>query len=106
MRHRGSHILYTTGSQLAIGNEVVSLTCQVPFTPRKIPGTCFCQRLSRPNGHSVARRIRSIEKSNDFIGNRTCDLVTCGSIRYVSKVMYSRDRAVLVKLACGVGQSV
>jgi hypothetical protein len=24
------------------GGEVVSLTCQPPFTPRKIPGTHFC----------------------------------------------------------------
>jgi hypothetical protein len=42
-----------------------------PLPPRKIPGTHFCQRLSRPQGHSAAGRIRLIEKSNDFIGNRT-----------------------------------
>jgi hypothetical protein len=39
--------------------------------PRKIPGTHFCYRLSRPQGHSAAGRIRSIEKFNDLIGNRT-----------------------------------
>jgi hypothetical protein len=39
-----------------------------PLTPRKIPGTHFCYRLSRPQGHSAAGRIRSIEKSNDLIG--------------------------------------
>jgi hypothetical protein len=45
-----------------------------PFTPRKIPGTHFCQRLSRPQGHIAAGRIRSIEKSNYLIGNRIRDL--------------------------------
>jgi hypothetical protein len=27
---------------LTDGGEVVSLTCQLPFTPRKIPGSHFC----------------------------------------------------------------
>jgi hypothetical protein len=58
------------------GGEVVSLTHRPPFTPRKIPGTHFRYRLSRPQGHSAAGKIRSIEKSND-IGNRTGDLPAC-----------------------------
>jgi hypothetical protein len=29
-------------SRLTDGGEVVSLTCQLPFTPRKIPGTHSC----------------------------------------------------------------
>jgi hypothetical protein len=33
-------------------------------------------RLSRPQGHSAAGRIRQIEKSNGLIGNRTLDLPT------------------------------
>jgi hypothetical protein len=45
-----------------------------PFTFRKIPGTRFWLRLSRLQGHSAAGRIRSIEKSNDLIGNRAPDL--------------------------------
>jgi hypothetical protein len=44
------------------------------FTPRKLSGIYFCYRLSRPQGHCAARSIRSIEKSNNFIGNRTRDL--------------------------------
>jgi hypothetical protein len=40
--------------------------------PRKIPGTHFCYKLSRR--HSAAGMIRSIEKSNDLIGNQTRDL--------------------------------
>jgi hypothetical protein len=44
---------------------------------RKIPGTNFCQRLSRPQGHSAAERIRSIEKTNELIRNRTQNLSAC-----------------------------
>jgi hypothetical protein len=46
-----------------IGLWDVSLTRRPPFTPRTITGTHFCYRLSLPQGHSAAGRIRSIEKS-------------------------------------------
>jgi hypothetical protein len=46
---------------LPVGGEVVSLKRQPPFSPRKNPGTHFCQRLSRPQDNSAAGRIRSIE---------------------------------------------
>jgi hypothetical protein len=51
-----------------------------PLSPRKIPGTQFRSRLSRPQGHSAAGRIRSIEKSNDLIGNQTRDLPACSIV--------------------------
>jgi hypothetical protein len=54
--------------------------CQPPFTPRRIPVTHFCYRLSRPQGHSAAGRIRSTEKSNDLIRNRSCDLLACSIV--------------------------
>jgi hypothetical protein len=66
-------------SPLTDGGEV-SLRRRPPFTPRKIPGTHFCQRLSRTQGHSTAARIRPIEKSNDLIGNRTRDLPACSIV--------------------------
>jgi hypothetical protein len=47
------------------------------FTPRKIPGTHFCYRLSRPQGHSAAGRTRSLEKSSGLIGIWTRDLPAC-----------------------------
>jgi hypothetical protein len=50
-------------SRLTDGGEVVSLMRWPPFTPKKIPGTHFCYRLSRPRGHSAVGRIRSIEKN-------------------------------------------
>jgi hypothetical protein len=49
--------------------------------PRKISGTHFCWRLSRPHGHSAAGRVRSIEESNDLIGIQTNDLQACSIMR-------------------------
>jgi hypothetical protein len=51
-----------------------------PLPPRKIPGTHFSKRLSRPQGHSAAGRIRSIEKSDDLIKIRTRDLPACSVV--------------------------
>jgi hypothetical protein len=64
----GSHIFQTVSSQMAV--RLSALCAGHPLPPRKIPGTRFCQWLSRPQGHNAAGRIRSIEKTND-IGNRT-----------------------------------
>jgi hypothetical protein len=69
-----SRIPHFLGNRLTVGGEVATLTRRPPFTPRKIPGTHFCLRLSRPQGHSAAGRIKSIKKSNDFIGNRNRNL--------------------------------
>jgi hypothetical protein len=44
------------------------------------PGAYFCQRQSRPQGHSAAGRIRSIEKSIDLIRNRTRDIPACSIV--------------------------
>jgi hypothetical protein len=49
----------------------------LPPPPPKIPGTHFCYRPRRPQGHGAARRIRSIEKSNTLIGNRSRYLPAC-----------------------------
>jgi len=43
------------------------------------PGTHFCQRLSRPHGHSVFGRFMSMKNSNDTIWNRTSDLPICST---------------------------
>jgi hypothetical protein len=67
VRHQGSHIFLD--NRLTDGNEVVSLTGRLPFTPRKIP-LCHC----------AAGRIRSIEKSSDLMGNQTRDLLACSIV--------------------------
>jgi hypothetical protein len=45
-------------NRLTDDGEVVSLTRRPTFTTRNIPGTYFCYRLSRPQDHSAAGRIR------------------------------------------------
>ena len=39
------------------GGKVVSLTHRPPLPPGNAPGTHFCYRLSRPQGHSAIGRI-------------------------------------------------
>jgi hypothetical protein len=51
-----------------------------PLPARKIPGTHFCYRLSRPQAHSAAGSVRSIEKPNDLIVIRTRDLQACSLV--------------------------
>jgi len=62
------------------GGKVVSTTHRPPLPPGNIPGTHFCQRLSRPQGHSAAGRIMSMKNSNDIIGNRTRNLPACSTV--------------------------
>jgi hypothetical protein len=52
-KSRLPHLLDTPPTD---GSEAVSLMHQQLFTPRKIPGTHFCYRLSQPQGHSVLRQ--------------------------------------------------
>jgi hypothetical protein len=47
----------------------------------KIPGTHICQRLGRPQRHSVAGRITSILKQNYLKGIRTRDIPACSIVR-------------------------
>jgi hypothetical protein len=47
--------------------------------PLFIPQKDSWYSLSRPQGHSAAGRIRSIEEFSDLIGNRTRDLTACSS---------------------------
>jgi hypothetical protein len=97
-----SRLPHFLDAQVTDGGEVVSLTRQLPFTPRKIPGTHFSYMLSQHQGDSAAGRIRSIEKSNDLIGNQTCDLLAgsivpqptilqCGSKQFISNKTNSNN---------------
>jgi hypothetical protein len=54
--------------------RVVSPTQRPHLPPGNIPGTYFCQRMSRAQGHSVAGRIMSKKNSSGKIGNRNSDL--------------------------------
>ena len=68
-------------------DKVVSVTHRLPLPPGNIHGTHFCQRQSRPQGHSATGRIISLKNSNDTIGNRTRDLPVC---RVVSEPLCHR----------------
>ena len=62
------------------GGKVVSLTHWPYLPPGNAPGTHFCYRLSRPQGHSAIGRIMSMKNSNDTISNRTSDLPICSAV--------------------------
>jgi hypothetical protein len=57
-RRRGFQVFQTIGSQMAV--RLSTLRANRPLSPKKISGTHFCYRLSRPQGHNVAGRIRSV----------------------------------------------
>jgi len=59
------------------GGKVVSLTHCQPLPPENTPGTHFCYRLSRPQGHSAIGRIMSMKICNDTIWNQSSDLPIC-----------------------------
>jgi hypothetical protein len=53
------------------GGKVVSLMHRPHLPPGNTPGTHFCWRLSRPQGHRAIRRIYVNEKFHDTICDRT-----------------------------------
>jgi hypothetical protein len=52
-------------------------SCQPAITATKIPGTNFSSKLSLPQGYNATERIRTIEESSGFIGNRISYLPAC-----------------------------
>ena len=61
------------------GGKFVSLTHRLPLTPGNTPGTHFCLRLNRPQGHSAIGRIMSMKNSNDTSWDRTSDFPICST---------------------------
>jgi len=61
------------------GGKVVSLMHRPHLPPENSPGTHFCWRLSRPQGHSTIGRIMSMKNSNDTFWNQTSDLLICSA---------------------------
>jgi hypothetical protein len=74
---RLSHFL---DNRLTDNGEVVSLTLRPPFTPKENSWYSFLLEAESTPGLCAARKIRSIEKSNGVIGNRTRDLPTCSIV--------------------------
>jgi len=59
------------------GGKVVSLAHRPPLPPGNAPGTYFCYRLCRHQGHSAIGRILSMKNSSDTIWDLTSDLPIC-----------------------------
>ena len=59
------------------GGKVVSPRHRPPLSPVNIPGTHFCQRLSRLQGHSATGKDYVDEK---FHGDRNRDLPSCSAV--------------------------
>jgi hypothetical protein len=76
--------LKTIGTWKVIWLSALHTGYLYPFPPKEIflniPGTHFCYRLSRRQGHSVAGRIMSMKNCNDAIGNRTRELPACSTV--------------------------
>jgi hypothetical protein len=62
VRCGGSHIFYTNGSGMAV--RLSGLSADRALLTRKIPGTHFCWRLTKPQGHSAAGSKTSTGKKN------------------------------------------
>jgi hypothetical protein len=50
------------------------------YSSETFSGTYFCSRLSKPQSHSAAERIRVAEKSDDLIRIRTRYLPACSLV--------------------------
>ena len=59
--------------------KLVSLTHRQHLRPGNPPGTHFCKRLLRPQGHIAIGRIMSMKNPKDTIWDRTSDLTICST---------------------------
>jgi hypothetical protein len=62
------------------GGKIVRLTHRPHLPPGNTPGTHFCYRLSRRQGHRAIRRIYVNEKFHDTIWDRTNKLLICSAV--------------------------
>jgi len=83
------------------GGKVVSLTHRPPLPPVNTPGTHFCSRLSRAQGHSAIGRILCKWKIHwHQLGSnqRPSDLCYRGPpLPYVDKTLYSTNKHICVR---------
>ena len=71
------------------GGKVVCPTHRPTLPPGKIHGTHFCQRLSRPQGHSAVGRIEPMKNVKELIGSRTSGLPACSCTAYSAVLVHT-----------------
>jgi len=62
------------------GGKVASPTHRLLYPSGDTPGTRFCQRVSRPQGHRAAGRSKAMINPSDPNGNRARDLPACSAL--------------------------
>ena len=83
-------------SQSAHDGGCVFIHTHLPsLPPGKISGTHFCWRLSRPQGHSAARKIRLTKNLSNPIANRTRDLPVCSAVPQPTEPPRTKSKVVL-----------
>jgi hypothetical protein len=61
------------------GGKVVGLMHQPHFLPGNTPGTHFCYRLTRHQGHTAIEDFMSMKNSNETSQDQTSDLPICST---------------------------
>jgi hypothetical protein len=72
------------------------------YLAKDIPGTHFCYRLRRPQGHSAAGRNKSMKNPDYRIENRTLDLPACSAVSHPTAPQRAQTR-ISVKIDLQVG---
>jgi hypothetical protein len=89
-----SRLPHFLDNRLTDGGEV-SLTHLPPFTPGRFLVLISIRGWVEPQGHIAAGRIRSIEKSNELIGNRTRDHPACSIVPQVTTLPRGQLRIII-----------
>ena len=80
-----------TFSQISRKSTLVGGTFVSPMhRPSLLSRKYFSYRLSRPQSHSAAGRIKSMKNPNDAIGNRTCGIPACSGVLHTTALLRVR----------------
>lgn len=92
---QSSETVKTARQDYCGGGEVASLTFWPHFTPHEDYWYSFCQRLNKPQGHSVVQNIRYIGKFRDLIRILTCHLLICSIVPQLIMLWHAPNQVVI-----------